>query len=53
MSKRQSQKAGAIASGISAIVGAIAHYKRSRKWEDFHTFLVVAGVGLTLYGAVS
>ncbi len=53
MSKEESQKVGAVATGLAAIVAAIAHAKKTKKWEDFHTLLVVIGAGLTIYGAVA
>ncbi|MGC1237485.1 MAG: hypothetical protein WA860_01700 [Acidimicrobiales bacterium] len=51
MSKDKSQKAGALATGIATIIGVFAHANKSKKWEDFHTFLVLIGAGMTIYGA--
>jgi hypothetical protein len=52
MSKEESQKAGAVATGLATIIGVFAHAKKTKKWEDFHTFFALMGVGLTIYGAI-
>lgn len=48
--KKESQEAGAAVTGIAIIVGAIAHATRKKKWEEFHTWLVIIGSVLTIYG---
>jgi hypothetical protein len=53
MTKKESQKAGAVVTGLTAIIGTIAHAKKTKKWEDFHTWMVLFGAGLTIYGAVA
>jgi hypothetical protein len=52
MSKEESQRAGAAATGIATIIGVFAHAKKTKKWEDFHTFFALIGVGLTIYAAM-
>lgn len=52
MSKEETQKAGAVATGIATIVGVFAHSKKQRKWEDFHTFFALLAAGLTVYGVL-
>jgi hypothetical protein len=52
MSKEQSQKAGALVSGVATLIGVFAHAKKTKKWEDFHTFFALIGAGLTIYGAI-
>lgn len=51
--KNENQKAGVVVTGIAAIVGTIAHAKKTKQWEDFHTLLVVIGAALTIYGAAA
>jgi hypothetical protein len=53
MSKEESQKVGAMATGIATIFGVVAHANKTKKWEDFHTFFALLGAGLTIYGAVA
>jgi hypothetical protein len=53
MTAKESQRAGTVCTGLATIVGAYTHAKMTKKWEDFHTLLVVLGAGLTIYGAVA
>ena len=53
MNNKESQKAGAVVTGLAAIVGAFTHAKKTKKWEEIHTWLVVGGACLTIYGATA
>lgn len=42
-----------MATGMATIIGVVAHARKTKKWEDFHTILALLGAGLTIYGAVA